>query len=99
MQDEDNFYEARLDKIFGKGSIWKHRTLRTVLDPLSSEWNSTDYSKKIEILERIVAAGENLEDLISEYKERYNEQNRQDISSCVESALAKLLEFRLKKDE
>ncbi len=99
MQNEDNYYESRLDQIFGKGSLWKHRTLRTLLDPLSSEWNSTDYSKKIEIMERILAAGENLEDLIFEYKDRYDQQNRQDISSSVESALAKLIEFQLKKKE
>ena len=95
--ENDNFYEARLDKIFGKGSMWKHRTFRTILDPFSSEWNETDYNKKIEILERVVAAGEDLEILISDYKERYDEQNRKDISSSVESALTKLLQYRLTK--
>jgi len=95
--DDDNFYEARLDKIFGNGSMWKHRTFRTILDPFSSEWNGTDYNKKIEILEKVVAAGEDLEMLISEYKERYDEQNRKDISSSVESALTKLLQYRLTK--
>jgi hypothetical protein len=94
---EDNYYEARLDKIFGNGSMWKHRTFRTILDPLSSEWNGTDYDKKIEILEKVVAAGEDLEVLISDYKERYDEQNRKDISSSVESALTKLLQYRLTK--
>ncbi|SDA97769.1 hypothetical protein SAMN03080617_04406 [Algoriphagus alkaliphilus] len=95
--DDDNFYEARLDKIFGNGSMWKHRTFRTILDPFSSEWNGTDYDKKIEILEKVVAASEDLEMLISEYKERYDEQNRKDISSSVESALTKLLQYRLTK--
>lgn len=95
--EEDNFYEARLDKIFGNGSMWKHRTFRTILDPFSSEWNGTDYDKKIEILEKVVAAGEDLEILISDYKERYDEQNRKDISSSVESALTKLLQYRLTK--
>lgn len=95
--EEDNFYEARLDKIFGNGSIWKHRTFRTILDPFSSEWNGTNYDKKIEILEKVVAAGEDLEILISDYKERYDEQNRKDISSSVESALTKLLQYRLTK--
>jgi len=95
--DDDNFYEARLDKIFGNDSMWKHRTFRTILDPFSSEWNGTDYDKKIEILEKVVAAGEDLEMLISEYKERYDVQNRKDISSSVESALTKLLQYRLTK--
>ncbi|MCB0511017.1 MAG: hypothetical protein KDC60_03115 [Bacteroidetes bacterium] len=95
--EDDNFYEARLDKVFGKGSMWKHRTFRTIFDPFSSEWNMTDYNKKIEILEKVIESGENLEDLISDYKERYDEQNRKDISLSVESALAKLLQYRLTK--
>lgn len=95
--EDDNFYETRLDKIFGNGSMWKHRTFRTILDPFSSEWNGTDYDKKIEILEKVVAAGEDLEILISDYKERYDEQNRKDISSSVESALTKLLQYRMTK--
>jgi hypothetical protein len=95
--EDDNFYEARLDKIFGKGSLWKYRSFRTIFDPFSSEWNETDYDKKIEILERVIEAGEYLEILISDYKERYDEQNRNDISSSVESALTKLLQYRLTK--
>lgn len=95
--EDDNFYEARLDKIFGNGSMWKHRTFRTILDPFSSEWNGTDYDKKIEILEKVIASGEDLEILINDYKERYDEQNRKDISSSVESALTKLLQYRLTK--
>ena len=95
--EDDNFYEARIDKVFGRGSMWKHRTFRTIFDPFSSEWNMTDYNKKIEILEKVIESGENLEDLISDYKERYDEQNRKDISLSVESALAKLLQYRLTK--
>lgn len=95
--EDNNFYEARLDKIFGNGSMWKHRTFRTILDPFSSEWNGTGYDKKIEILEKVIASGEDLEILISDYKERYDEQNRKDISSSVESALTKLLQYRLTK--
>ncbi len=98
MQDKENYYEARLDKIFGKGSIWTHRTFRTIFDPFSSEWNQTDFNKKIEILTKVVQAGEDLENLISDYKERYNEQNRKDIANCVEGALAQLLQFKLTHD-
>lgn len=97
MEDDNNFYEARLDKIFGSGSIWKHRTFRTILDPFSSEWDGTDYDKKIEILEKVIASGEDLEALFSDYKKRYDEQNRKDISSSIEIALTKLLQYRLKK--
>ena len=95
--EEENFYEARLDRIFAKGSIWQHRTLRTVFDPYSSEWNETDFEKKVEILERVIEAGEDLEGLIMEYKLRYNDQNRKDIANSVEDALAALLGYKLKK--
>ena len=43
-------YQQQLDKIFGKGSLWKHRTLRTVFDPFSSEYDNTTIDKKLEIL-------------------------------------------------
>jgi len=99
MEEDNNYYEARLDKIFSKGSLWKHRTFRTILDPFSSEWSDTDLDKKIEILEKIVASNEDLVVLIKDYKTRYNEQNRKDISSSVERALAILLQYRLTKRE
>ena len=95
--EEDNFYEARLDRIFGKGSMWKHRTLRTIFDPYSSEWSETNFEKKVEILEKAIAAGEDLEVLISDYKDRYLEQNRKDIANSVEDALIALLAYKLKK--
>ena len=31
----------KLDEIFAKGSLWKHRTLRTIFDKNASEWNHT----------------------------------------------------------
>jgi hypothetical protein len=93
--EDTNFYEARLDRIFGNGSFWKHRTFRTILDPYSSEWSETAFDKKIEILKKIVASGECLELIISDYKQRYDEQNRKDISSCVEEALIILLKHQL----
>lgn len=95
MEDE-NYYEARLDRIFAKGYLWEHRTLRTVLDPFSSEWNETTFDKKIGILEKIVHSGENLKFLIDDYKRRYLEQNRRDIAIAVETALILLLQYKLK---
>lgn len=70
MKDENNWYETRLDKIFTKGALWKHRTFRTILDPFSGEWNQTDFDKKLEILEKVVASGEKLSVLIRDYKSR-----------------------------
>ena len=61
----------RMDKIFNNGSMWPHRSLRTVFDPYSSEWNETKMDKKIAILKKIVESGENLEFVIEEYKEYY----------------------------
>lgn len=94
-ETEDNYYEARMDKIFGKGSIWSHRTLRTIFDPFSSEWAKTNYERKIEILEILIASGESLELLVDEYKDRYKTQNRIDIASSVDEALAMLLTYKL----
>jgi hypothetical protein len=99
MKEDNDFYEARLDKIFTKGALWNHRTFRTIFDPFSSEWNDTNYDKKIQILEKVVASGEDLHELIIDYKQRYNEQNRHDISGSVEYALIELLKYRLKKKE
>lgn len=90
-------YEARMDAIFNKGRIWKHRTMRTVFDPYSSEWGKTTYGEKLVILERVVAAKESLEELIYDYKERYREQNRIDIANSVEEAFVKLMQYRLGK--
>ncbi len=88
-------YEARMGAIYNKGRIWKHRTMRTVLDPYSSEWGKTTYSDKLAILERVVAANESLEELVYDYKERYREQNRIDIANSVEDALVKLMQYKL----
>lgn len=39
----------RMDRIF-KAPMWKHRTLRTIFDPFSSEWKETSMDKKVQIL-------------------------------------------------
>jgi hypothetical protein len=45
-------YQEKLDSIFGKGSLWRHRTLRTVFDPFSSEYDNTSIDEKLEILKK-----------------------------------------------
>lgn len=67
------------------------------IDPYCSEWDSTSYDKKLEILEKVLASGEELEGLVYNYIDRYREQNRNDIAASVDIALAKLLEYKLKK--
>ena len=98
MKEDENYYETRLDKIFTNGALWKHRTFRTIFDPLSSEWGDTTYDQKIEILQKVVSSGVKLRKLIRDYKARYNEQNRRDITLEVENALAEILQYKLRKD-
>lgn len=96
MDDDDtpNYYEARMDRIF-KVDPYEHRSLRTVFDRWSNEWNNTTYKQKLNILTRILEAGENLDLLIIEYKERYLEQNRSYVAKTVEESLAVLLQYKL----
>jgi hypothetical protein len=93
-----NSYEDRIDRIFAFSDkdIWEHRTLRTVFDPSSSEWSDTALSEKIDILRKIVESEENLSVLVLEYRERYLEQGRKDISDSVTQGLAEILEYTLK---
>ena len=97
--NELEYYEARMDLIFAKGDLWKHRTLRTVFDPSSSEWGNTTMQQKVAILKKIVENGENLYGLIDDYKDRYREQNRYDIANQTGNALAFIIEHILKSEE
>ena len=90
-------YEARMDKIFAQGNLWKNRTLRTVLDPGSSEWDHTTMEQKIVILKKIIESGETLDRLIFNYKNRYREQDRNDIARRVGEAAIILLNYNLKE--
>ena len=89
-------YEARIDKIFG-GELWRHRTLRTIFDAGSSEYNKTSMDQKIAYLEKILESGEELEQLLWDYKERYIDQNNRPVADAVEDGLRRLLEYRLMK--
>lgn len=92
-------YEARMDNIFTQGDLWNHRTLRAVFDPGSSEWDATIMKRKIEILKKIVESGEKLDRLIIDYKQRYIEQDRQDIARRVHEAVILLLGYNLKEEK
>lgn len=96
MKTEENYYERRLDKLFGKGTIWRHRTFRTVLDPYSTEWTLTSIEKKLNYLELLINSGEDLAQFINEYEIRYLEQNRSDIAGSVKDALIILFLNKLK---
>lgn len=66
-------YTSRLDKIMGF-SNYRHRTLRTVFDCYSSEWDHTSMEKKLMLLEIIIDSNYALEDWIADYKTYYSEE-------------------------
>ena len=89
-------YQQKLDKIFGKGSLWKHRTLRTLFDPNSSEYNQTTMDKKIEILNTIRENKIDLNELLYEYKEFYTEENKIHVVDVADEGLEILLKKETK---
>ena len=84
-------YQEKIDKIFGKGSLWKHRTLRTLFDPFSSEYEQTTMDRKVEILQTIIDNKISLTTLIQEYKDFYHEENKRNVVDAVEVGLTNLL--------
>jgi len=90
-------YQEKLDKIFGKGSLWKHRTLRTLFDPYSSEYENTTMDRKVEIIKIIIENDISLKKLILEYKEFYRKENKLNVVAAVEDGLTNLLAKTLTK--
>ena len=89
-------YQRKLDKIFGKGSLWKHRTLRTLFDPNSSEYNQTTMEKKLEILQTIKDNNIDLSELLNDYKEFYTEENKIHVVDVADEGLEILLKQETK---
>lgn len=87
-------YQQKLDQIFGKGSLWKHRTLRTLFDPNSNEYGQTTIERKLEILKRIKENGIDLNELLDEYKEFYTEENKIHVVDVADSGLEILLNHK-----
>jgi hypothetical protein len=92
-------YEGQLDKIFANGRLWKHRTFRTVLDPLSHEYSQTTMDQKINFLKTLINSNVDLSSFIMDYKIRYLELNRRDIAVEAERAFIIIVEHLLKKDQ
>lgn len=84
-------YQEKIDKIFGGGSLWQHRTLRTLFDPYSSEYDDTTMDRKVEILKVILENGISLKELIRKYKKFYSEENKRNVVDSVEDGLVILL--------
>lgn len=84
-------YQQKIDKIFGKGSLWKHRTLRTLFDPNSSEYSQTTMDKKLEILQTIKNNNIDLTELLNDYKEFYTEENKIHVIDVADEGLEILI--------
>lgn len=84
-------YQDIMDEIYGLN--YKHRTLRTLFDPNSSEWNETSITEKLDILKTILNSKLiNLEDLILSYRIFYSvEINKSHVIKSMEKALSILL--------
>lgn len=88
----------RMDEIFTEEYPWKHRTLRTLFDPVSAEWNQTTIEEKIDILRKILSTGEKLSSIGIQYKRYYQNKNRNDIANDFERGLLLLTEFLLTQE-
>lgn len=92
----DKHYQEVVDEIFG--SLYRHRTLRTLFDPSSSEWNDTTIEKKIEILKKILGSKKiSLDILILGYKHFYAKEltNKLHVLNSLEDGLIILLQNTL----
>ncbi len=86
-------YQFIMDDLFGK--MYKHRTLRTLFDPGSSEYDETTIAEKIEILKKIVASKKIfLDELIRQYKLYYTKElaNKAYVAENADKGLSLLLE-------
>ena len=69
----DKHYQEIVDEVFG--SYYPHRTLRTLFDLHSSEWNETTVDEKLGILKRILSTNKiSLSKLIVGYKHFYTKE-------------------------
>ena len=89
-------YQKKLDKIFSNGNLWKHRTLRTLFDPNSSEYNETSMEKKLEILQKIRDNKIDLNQLLDEYKEFYINENKAYVAEIADEGYKILLKNEMK---
>jgi len=84
-------YQEKMDQIFAKGNLWKHRTLRTLFDPNSSQYKETTMEKKVEILRTIIESKLKLNEIILEYKEFYIEENKIHVVGVADEGLEILM--------
>lgn len=91
---KEKHYTELVDEAVGF-NMYTHRTLRTCLDPASHEWTETDMQKKVDILKKVLAKGNNLQDIILEYKSFYKDMNKPHVGEHVEDGLIELVQHLL----
>ena len=90
-------YQNIVDEVFG--SMYRHRTLRTLFDPNSSEWDKTDIDKKLEILKKLLDVSKiTLDEILKGYKHfyQYELDNKGHVLNSLQDGLAILLTNSLK---
>ena len=88
-------YEEIIDGIFcPNGGLYNHRSLRTVFDQGSAEWDQTNMVEKKNIISKIIEH-HNLYMIITLYKLRYS--SREYIVTSVDRSLSYILCFILKE--
>ena len=92
VRDEEVFqFQERMDTLFSSGGPWVHRTLRTLFDPASQEWNETTAEEKIRIVKKLIGNAEGIYPLALEYRESYSHVGREDIARDTFFGLTELL--------
>ncbi|MDX2471662.1 MAG: hypothetical protein QNL04_13910 [SAR324 cluster bacterium] len=97
--DVKKSHQERMDLIFNNGSMWTHRSLRTLFDCYSSEWNMTSMSEKVEILRTMLKAGEKLGAIRMQYELHYLDSGRSDIAKSFSASVTDILEYTLKNGQ
>lgn len=90
-------YQDIVDEVFG--SMYRHRTLRTLFDPNSSEWGDTTIDNKLEILKKLLDSNKmTLDEILNGYKHFYLNElaNKGHVLSSLQDSLAILLTNSIK---
>ena len=90
-------YQDIVDEVYG--SMYSHRTLRTLFDPNSSEWGETTIVKKLEILKKLLHSNKTtLDEILNGYKHFYQHElaNKKHVLNSLQDGLTILLTNSLK---
>ncbi len=85
-------YQDIVDEVFG--SMYRHRTLRTLFDPDSSEWSDTTIDKKLDILKKLLDSNKiTLNEILGGYIHFYQKElaNKGHVINSLTDGLAILL--------